>query len=271
MLRTHVSLLSRVFAACSLAAYAVIRNNQQQSYSVDNTYLFSGDVQLVNNYSPQILRASAPMMLKSQADSNGSGASIGFNGEERGFYSYSLKTNYNLRPTSSIRLPFVEINPKCRFYYKTVASIGTGQYKGVFQRNYDVTPDKFIPAGIVTIRDNKVLVGQSSLPDAPENFTQTLTVGQDNDVRYSIKGNQTAANPDKSKSIWRTYDLDVTISNFKNKPVRGQLALYGAVQTTINASTCQSVKVDASMINFPFELNAGDNNNCQLTVTLRYS
>lgn len=270
--KTNGFSFSCVCEACSIAAYAVIRNNQQQEYSVDNTYLYSGDLQLINTYSTSVVR-SAPLRSSAKAavDSNESLRSISFDGEEKGFYFYSLKTNYNLRPSSSIRLPFVEVSPKCRFYYKTASSVGSGVYKGVFQRNYDLTPDKFLPAGVVTIRDNKVLVGQSSLPDAPENFTQTLTLGQDNDVRYSIKGNQTASSPDKAKSIWRTYDLDVTISNFKNKQVRGQLDLYGAVQTTIDSSTCSSAKVNANLINFPFELNGGDNNNCQLTITLRYS
>lgn len=257
---------------CSLAAYAVIRNNQQQEYNVDNTYLYSGDLQLVNNYSPLYVQ-SAPVRsaLKAAPADNASNRQIQSEGEERGFYFYSLKTNYKLRPSSSIRLPFIEVESQCRFYYKTSTNIGTGIYKGVFQRNYDVKPNKFLPAGVFTIRDNQILVGQSSLADVPENFTQTIVIGQDNDVRYSIKGNLTASNEDKAKQIWRTYELDVTITNYKSKSIRGQLDFYGAIRTSIDETTCQTAKVDANTIMLPFELSQGEASRCQITVTLRYN
>jgi hypothetical protein len=255
--------------ACSLSAYATIRNNQQRDYDVNNTFLYSGDLQLVNNYGP-VYNQPGPVraaMKSSVAESK----SISFDGEERGFYFYSLKNNYKLRPASSIRLPFVEIDAKCRFYYKTTTNIGTGQYKGVFQRNYDLTLNKFAPAGIATLRDNKVLVGQSNLPDIPQNYTHTITLGQDSDVRYTIKGNLTATSDDKNRIIWRTYELDINIANFKNKHIRGQLDFYGATQTTIEQTTCQSATVDSTLLKLPFDLNDGENLQCQLTVTLRWS
>lgn len=250
----------------------MIRNNQQQEYEVDNTFLYSGTLQLVNNYSPTYMESAVVRpAAKAAAADNGSSRPIQFDGEERGFYFYSLKTNYKLRPSSSIRLPFVQVEPQCRFYYKTAANIGNGQFKGVFQRNYDLKPNKFLPAGVFTIRDNKVLVGQASLPDVPENFTQTITIGQDNDVRYAVKGNMTASNEDKAKLIWRTFQLDVTISNFKNKAVRGQLDFYGAIRTAIDDTTCATAKVDGNMINLPFELAEGEVSQCLIKVTLRYN
>ena len=260
-----------MFSACSLAAYATIRNNQQQDYDVDNTYLYSGDLQLVNAYSSVIIQ-SAPVRTaaKAQVADNGSVRQIQSEGEERGFYFYSLKTNYKLRPASSIRLPFVEVESQCRFYYKASTNIGTGTYKGVFQRNYDVKPNKFLPAGIFTVRDNQVLVGQSSLPDVPENYTQTIALGQDNDARYNIKGNITASSEDKAKQVWRTYELDVTITNYKNKSIRGQLDFFGAIRTSIDETTCTTAKLEANTINLPFELSEGEVSRCQITVTLRY-
>ncbi|CAF4840928.1 unnamed protein product, partial [Rotaria magnacalcarata] len=63
-----------------------------------------------------------------------------------------------------------------------------------------------MPAGIVTIHDNQVLVGQVALPDVPENYTQTFEVGQDNDVRFMIKGNLTAKSDDKAPKSFETYN-----------------------------------------------------------------
>jgi len=254
---------------CSLAAFASIRNNQQQEYHVDNTFLYSGDLQLINSQSTPV-RTVVAAAAKSQVADNASSRQIQSEGEERGFYFYSLKTDYKLRPSSSIRLPFIEVESQCRFYYKTSTNIGNGVYKGVFQRNYDIKPNKFLPAGVLTIRDDQILVGQSNLPDTPENFTQTVVIGQDNDVRYNIKGNVTASSEDKAKQVWRTYELDVTISNYKNKPIRGQLDFYGAIRTNIDDTSCSTVKLDATTINLPFELAEGETSRCQITVTLRY-
>jgi hypothetical protein len=199
-----------------------------------------------------------------------SSQSIQSTGEERGFYSYSLKTKYALRSSSSIRLPFITLNPKCNFYYKTTVSASTGQYKGVFTRTYDLTPNQFLPSGIITVRDDGVLIGQAILPDTPNNYTQTLTFGQDNDVRYTINGNQTAGSPNNANVTWRTYALNVTISNYKNKGVNGQLDFYGAIQTSINNTTCNSASVNANAIILPFNIKANANYKCQLTVTLTW-
>ncbi|CAF3570483.1 unnamed protein product [Rotaria sp. Silwood1] len=252
---------------CNLRAYANIRNNQQQEYQVDNTYLYSGDIQLANTYPTgipvQALQAGIAIDITSSS-------SINFDGEQKGFYYYSLKDKYTLRPKSSIRLPFINVNLKCKFYYKTTTGISSGQYKGIFQRYYDLTSDQFLPAGILTIRDNQILMGQSNLPDVPTNYTQTVVLGQDNDVQYLIKGNVTASNKDTTTITWQTYELDMTIFNYKDKDVRGQLDFYGAFQTTINKTTCNSLKVDGTMINLPFQVTKNNNYHCRIIVTLKW-
>ncbi|CAF2403762.1 unnamed protein product [Rotaria sp. Silwood2] len=252
---------------CNLQAYANIRNNQQQEYQVDNTYLYSGDIQLLNHYVPEM---NFPIMQKGQAAEIASSPSIQLGGEQKGFYFYSLKDKYTLRSRSSIRLPFITVNPVCKFYYRTATSIGSGQNKGVFQRNYDIISDQFLPAGIVTIRDNQVLMGQSSLPDVPAYYPQTVTLGQDNDVQYLVKGNVTASNKDTTTITWQTYELNLTIFNYKDKDVNGQLDFYGASQTHIDKTTCSSATVEGNMINLPFQLKKGDNYQCRITVTLKW-
>jgi hypothetical protein len=75
---------------------------------------------------------------------------------------------------------------------------------------------------------------------------------------------------------WETYVLDVTISNYKNKGVSGeldfgQLDLPIALQTTINDTTCDSTNATGNKINLPFDIKPNDNYQCQLTVTLEWA
>ncbi|CAF2388697.1 unnamed protein product [Rotaria sp. Silwood2] len=246
-----------------LRAYANIKNSQQREYTVEMTNLLGGDVQLATE-SPN------PIPHGFEADKfSMSLRPILASGEQKGLYSYVLNDKYTLRPSSSIRLPFIDIAAKYQFYYKTLTNINTGMYQGTFARTYDLTPDHFMPAGIITIRDNQVLVGQASLPDVPENYTQTFTVGQDNDVRYMVKGNLTSKTDDKAPVSLETYEIDIQVRNFKNKAVNAQLVLQGGVQIMLLDTTCKTVNVQGNQLNLPVELEQGENRQCKFHVTVR--
>jgi len=209
-------------------------------------------------------------LAKSAVVDNVNSKSIQIDGEQKGLYSYLLTDKYTLRTSSSIRLPFIDIIAKCRFYYKTSTNIDSGQYKGVFQRNYDLTSNHFLPAGILTIRDNQILVGQSNLPDVPENYTQTVSVGQDNDIRYSVIGNMTDSSDDKAKIMWKSFELQVNITNYKDKNVEVQLDFYGAIQTILNETTCKSATVNGNLLSLLAKLKRNENRQCKFHITLKW-
>lgn len=78
---------------------------------------------------------------------------------------YFLTTPYRLRPSSSVRLPLINIIPPSQFYYQAMINIRNGESQGVFQHYYEIISNQFLPAGIVTIRDHQILIGQSNLSD----------------------------------------------------------------------------------------------------------
>ncbi|CAF4162339.1 unnamed protein product, partial [Rotaria sordida] len=218
---------------CKLRAYANIKNTQQKEYTVDSTQLLGGDVPLATDYRYPPSGPYGDQIGKSGMELSPIQAS----GEQKGVYSYILKDKYTLRPSSSIRLPFIDIAVKCHFYYKAITGIGTGMYEGTFTRTYAITPDNFMPAGIITVRDNQLLVGQATLPDVPEDYTQIFTVGQDNDVRYMIQGNLTSKTDDKAPVPLETYVIVAIIKNFKKKSVDAQLVFQGGIQITLLDTT----------------------------------
>jgi len=251
-----------------LRAYANIKNNQQREYTVDNTNLLGGDVQLANNLARPApargLEFDASMALSSLRP-------ITSTGEQQGVYSYLLKDKYTLRPSSSVRLPFIDITAKYRFYYKASTNVGSGEYQGVFEKTYDLTPNHFMPAGVITIRDNQVLVGQSNLPDVPENYTQAISLGQDNDVRYVVTGNLTSKTDENATVQLETYELDVQVENFKEKDADTELVLSGGAQLTLINTTCKSLTVNGNRLNLPAKLEQGEKRSCKVNVTVRLS
>jgi len=245
-----------------LLAYANINNDQQREYTVEKTYLLGGDVQLATSYSKPVGR----LELVNKAISM---KPIRSEGEQKGLYSYSLNDKYTLRSSSTIRLPFIDISAKYRFYYKVLTNIGTKQSQGVFEKTYDITPDHFMPAGIINIRDSQVLVGQSNLPDVPENYTQTITVGQDNDVRYLVKSNLTSKINDSASVTFETYELDIHIMNYKRKNVDIQLLFSEGIQMILHNTTCKSAKVNGNQLDLSTSLEQGENRLCKFNVTVK--
>jgi len=247
-----------------LRSYANIKNNQQREYTVENTKLLGGNVQLASG-------SSQPAPVFDREMSAMKGGAIRTDGEHKGVYSYTLNDKYTLRPSSSIRLPFIDIVAKSRFYYKTSTSFSKGQYQGVFQKTYDLTPDQFMPGGIITIRDNRVLVGQANLPDVPANYTQTISVGQDNDVRYLVKGNLTSQSENEGIVLSQTYELDVQVMNFKDKPVGVELVVQENGQITLHNTNCNFVNVNGAQLNLAVQLQQGETRQCKFTATLKFT
>jgi hypothetical protein len=245
-----------------LRAYANIKNDQQREYTVETTHLLGGDVQLATSY-------SEPSHALESLNAPSKFRPILGDGEQQGLYSYSLNNKYTLRPSSSIRLPFIDIAAKYKFYYKASINIGTGTYQGVFGRYYDLTPDHFMPAGIITIRDNQVLIGQANLPDVPQNYTQTFSVGHDSDIRYLVKGNLKSKSDANASVSLETYELDVQVMNFKNKNIDAQFVLQGGVQITLLDTTCKSANVQGNQLYLSAQLEHGENRQCKVNITVR--
>ncbi|CAF5025107.1 unnamed protein product, partial [Rotaria socialis] len=126
-------------------AYVNIKNAQQGQYNVNNTYLIGGNVQLASGIPPGSILTTR-LMKTAMASSSQSSSDFQLDTQQQGLYSYSFHNGYTLQGLSTIRMPFVNIHPKYKFYYEASSSIETGQYQGVFMRMYDLTPDSFMPA-----------------------------------------------------------------------------------------------------------------------------
>lgn len=168
-----------------------------------------------------------------------------------------------------VRIPFVQLVPQCQFYYQATVSIRHGENKGVFQRYYQLIPDEFLPAGIVTIRDEQILMGQAKLPDIPRNSSHRITLGKVSDVRYLIKTNLTSSDMVKNKIISRTFALDITISNLKNKPVDIQLEFRGTTRMILDETTCSLEPIHGNTFLLSAQLSEKEISQCQLTITLK--
>lgn len=111
------------------------------------------------------------------------------------------------------------------------------------------------------------MIGQSKLPDVPQNYTQTIIMGQDQDVRYLIKSNLISSDVIKKKDNSHTYQLNNTIFNYKKKEIKGQLEFHGSTQITLHESTCLSGKIDENTFILPISLKQDEIYQCQFSIT----
>lgn len=201
--------------AASLSALADIKNSSDQSYNVNATELFAGEVQVLGGRPmPYALEdRAAPMAMAA-----GAAPKIGALGEMRGLYRYALSAPFTLPASSTVSLPFLQ--PKVSFERYGVLNLGFSDQgsTGKLDRGYRVTSDVLLPAGVVTVRDEGRVVGQVNIADTAKGDPLELDLGSDPDLSYTrtvqvLKQDKTGA----------SYKVTLLLENAKDRPVRAEV------------------------------------------------
>jgi len=186
---------------------ANIKNTHSQRYNVEKTSLVGGTVPIANGQGS--IDRFRPIMDKGE-----SLIEVTSTGETQGLHTYKIDSNYILYPKSTKSIQFVQnIKIKLNYLLKTIANIGTqgGVQNGLFQRNYEIIPNQFLPAGTISFQQDGTFLGQTVMPNSAMDLVQTIPLGNDYDVRYKMETTITKVDSDKRQDS----DLIVTIDNKK--------------------------------------------------------
>jgi hypothetical protein len=192
-------------------------NNTKRDYQIKHTELFGGDVHLQQSvHVPRAFNRQCCMKSCCCCDcSAGAPPTIQAEGELAGIYWYSIEQPFVLIQRSTFSLPFVKPNIKLEKYAGLTNYFQEQTQKGKFQRKYRVESDRFLPKGIVTIREEGRVVGQTQLPDISQGEKQDLSCGDDPDVSFN---RQVKILSQKRESA--SYSIRLTIKNAKSKPIK---------------------------------------------------
>ncbi len=201
----------------ALVGWASLTNGLDSALELGQTELVAGVVPLLEgSLNPprplqnKALQSAAPMMDSGQAT---------FAGEAAGTYRYKLPGNVTLEPGIS-ELPFIR---------SKVAPVYTWRYQGGFYtakeldlvRGYRFQAPENLAAGIVSIRDQKVFVGQASIGDTAQGNDVNLTLGADPQGRAQRRLEQLANNKYRVTTTFnnpKAYAVEVELSEFFPQP-----------------------------------------------------
>ncbi|ADV67683.1 DUF4139 domain-containing protein [Deinococcus maricopensis] len=205
-------------SAAALSAMADIRNNTDTPYTVQNTELFAGDVDVQGGGpvpAPYMARGNVALAAADVEDAT----KISSLGELRGLYRYGLSAGFTLPASSTVSLAFLQ--PKVTFerYAGLNTYFGTEARTGTLSRFYRVKADTQLPGGPLTVREDGRIVGQTNINETPKGENVDFTLGADPDMTYT-RAVQTTRQ-DKDGSVYRvTY----TFKNAKtDRSVRAEV------------------------------------------------
>ena len=224
----------------ALTALADIRNATAQSYDVNSTELLAGQVPILDG-GPSSYPAGRGDFQSTVTLSTTS--TINLQPTLNGLYRYSLSDRYTLTAGSTITLPFLKLAVSGFERFASVMSyfnsVGVTS-SGVMGRSYRFRPSQNLPGGVVTLREDGRIVGQSSVPDTTKNGDISLTLGRDPDLSYT----RTIETLTTTKNGGGTFKVTYTFTSNKDsetpaevsEQIGGRKVLLDGV-TTVNVAT----------------------------------
>ncbi len=216
--------------AASLSALADIRNSSDETYRVNATELFAGDVQVQGGRPmPYAMRSEAADMAMPAPVT---APKINAVGELRGLYRYALSAPFTLPANSTVTLPFLQ--PKVGFERYASLTLGFDAQggSGKLDRAYRLTSDALLPAGVVTVRDEGRVVGQVSIPDTAKGDPVSLDLGSDTDLAYTR-----SVQVLKQDKTTLTARVTLTLTNAKDRSVRAEVTEQLGGNVSVDGAT----------------------------------
>ncbi|CAF3322988.1 unnamed protein product [Rotaria sp. Silwood1] len=271
--RYQLNLFENVKPA-TLIAMADIRNDGQSKVDIESAELLGGDINLQMYGVYQYMPTSYAKVSDSYSEAAGGMAgpppppSVGQGEEVSGLYVFAIsepisidaKTNY-LLPMFRPRVTVERYASISKYFY------GAGNVNGKAERAYRLSSDRFLSSGNCIIRESDRLVGETSLPDIAAKNKHEFSVGKDADIVYkenatlvsSYTTNVTTSYYSvKQTRTQSTYDLALTLKNYKNRPVNieYQQRFHGQSLKLMKSTT--NFTQDGSTIKATFTLASGE-------------
>jgi hypothetical protein len=205
----------------SLLAWADISNQSSVVYDAPKTTLFAGDV--LPQYDQRNFQQSQNRNINSFAndtrDANANQSRVASSGEVGGLQRYEYPQPLHLGAKSRLSLPFIRNSVAVRRILEYSGEFNPGaNFKVGLQRTYRFIAKQGLPTGIVTVRENEQLVGQTSIDDTAKETIVKVNLGKD----FDIKINRSAKILEDTARITRARVV-LTITNTKSRAINVRL------------------------------------------------
>ncbi|MCP2013037.1 hypothetical protein L1280_000165 [Deinococcus sp. HSC-46F16] len=232
-----------------LSALADIRNGTDLAYDVKATELYAGDVEVRGQPVP-FPQAAFRNEAADTAGAVAAAPTINSQGELRGLYRYALSAPFTLPANSVVTLPF--LTPKLTGFerYAGLNTYFTPQNtSGTLSRFYRLKADERLPGGLITVREEGRLVGQTSIPETAQGAQIEFSLGNDPDVRYT-RAVQTVSSERNAQGnpVKTTYRVTYTFESSKDRAVRAEVTeIVGGRRIVIDSAPARQNQARAEL------------------------
>ena len=205
----------------SLIAWADISNQSSVVYDAPKVTLFAGDVlpRYDQGNLQQAQNRNIDAFAKDAVSGNVSRSRIASSGEVGGLQRFEYSQPLRLEGRSRLSLPFIRGSVTARNILEYSNDFNTAaNYKVGLQRTYRFVAQQGLPTGIVTVRQDGQLVGQSDLGNTAQGTIVKVNLGKD----FDIKINRSAQILERTDKIERARII-FTIKNTKSRAINVRL------------------------------------------------
>lgn len=242
-----------------LVSNAQIKNDLGYNFTVQHSVFVAGRVPLLER--PTSAEPLAPGVRALGTAPFSAASPAGYLGEAGGTYQYSYAGKLELYPGLNL-VPFMREPVKTAFLWRYQGPFVNGPRLN-FTRGYTFVAPSNLAAGVVTVRDHGVLVGQSKLGDTAAGDQLRLMLGPDpaGVAQRSIIVLKENANE-------RIYRVNTVVENPKTYPVRLELSeIFSAREVQV---VFPGARIVPGGYTLALTLSPGSEQTLSYTVTLKY-
>jgi hypothetical protein len=230
-----------------LNGWAEIRNQSGLEYRAPSVSLVAGQVNLESNYNPQANFENAPIARAGAVDS------VQATGEASGLQTFKYTQPVILPPRASTSIPFGNTKVSLERTLEYVSGFNqSARIVTPLSRAYTLKADGDLPGGIVTVREDGRVVGQSRIGDTPKAEGAQLALGPDFDLRLT----RTVQALERTKTSQK-FRVTYSLTNTKTRSVNVRLKEILGNDFTLTAIVLPNVKRNEEGFTASANLNPG--------------
>ncbi len=251
-----------------ITGWADVRNASGVEYKAPKLELIAGQVNLSGgdyNQNPQPYAVSAAPAL-SKAD--GAGApSVEAAGESAGLQTFKFDSPAILPARTTTSLPFINTKATLERSFEYYSGFnGSPKIVVPLNRVYNIKTDSDLPGGVMTVREDARVVGQSRIADNPKAEKATINLGADFDLRLT----RTVQNLTRTNNSAK-YKVNFSIINTKSRAVTVKInEVLGGQAYDLEAVKLPNIKNNEEGILAVNTLKPGEKFEATYTITFKY-
>lgn len=176
----------------SLSALADLSNTSGFDFKVDAAELFAGEVVLKTQADRSVTRISYDNAFSSVESDQAFTPSVASRSPVGGLFRFSLDQPFTLPAGQTLSLPFLNAQITA---FERLATLNLDnqnwrydsfqpRLSGVMQRGYRFKADQNVPGGVLSLREDGRLAGQTVLTETAKGEPLQFTLGRDPEVRF---------------------------------------------------------------------------------------